>query len=249
MVPVVSPSFAASGDDPAFHEWESARKRQGRRFQPIAERELDPALRHLAARLPGAKGGVLAVTEMPSPSGIPDLVVVTRAVAAAHQRLTLGAPPLLISEDVRLVARCAVRATFTVPVLADRLHLDERTVHRRLNRLYRLGYVMPKGNGWVRRAEMLPIGRIYALEAKVEDWRSAFRQAMLYGSWADASAVVLLQLPRNADVVAHEARRLGLGLANGDRWVVRPRIHRHDSARRLLASEHVVAALQPHHAT
>jgi hypothetical protein len=139
-----------------------------------------------------------------------------------------------------------VGAGLRASVLADRLRVDEGTVLRRLGRLGRLGYVQPRGSGWSRAAELLPVGRLYALEAKVEDWRGALRQALMYATWADAAGVVLLQLPRDTTTLVQEARRLEIGLAHNERWLVRPRIHRHPLARRLLASEHLVAAMWPH---
>jgi hypothetical protein len=241
-VPPVSPR-----DDggQVFYEWESHKKRPGRRFEPVAERELDGALRHLATRLPGAASGVLAITEMPSPSGIPDLVVVTRAIDNTKARWRLDAPPLLVPEDARIVAACSPVAALSTLRLRNRLQIDDETLRRRLNRLQRHSYVYRTERGWLRNEAMKPIGRVFALEAKVDDWRKALGQALLYGSWSDGSGIVLLQMPREHSHIIREFRRLGVGLAHERRWVVRPRVHRLDPWRRLLASEHVVAAIRP----
>jgi hypothetical protein len=91
--------------------------------------------------------------------------------------------------------------------------------------------------------ELQPVGRLYALEAKVNNWSAGLGQAARYGSWADASAAVLGQLPRDPSRAVAQAAELGLGLALRARWLVRPRLRRLDLAQRLWASEFVIAAL------
>src|SRR5690606_1757739 len=87
-------------------------------------------------------------------------------------------------------------------------------------------------------------GRIYALEAKVDDWSRALAQALRYGRWADASGAVVSRLPRDPSPALETASSLGLGLAIGDRWLTRPRVHRLPPAYRLWGSEHFIAAIR-----
>lgn len=221
----------------------SRRDRPGRRFMPTAERELDPDLRDLAARLPGAGRGVTVIAEMPGPAGLPDLVAVPMTPRLAT-RLEYACPPLLSWGDVRLAAAASPRQALSASALSRRLEADERSVRRRIARLIGCGALVETASGCVLRApEIQPVGRIYALEAKVDDWSGGLGQALRYGAWADASATVVRRLPRDRSRAMAQAADLGLGLALGARWLVRPRVRRLELARRLWASEHVIAAL------
>lgn len=224
-------------------EHTATRTRPGRRFLPTAELELGPALRDLASRLPGATGGVLVVAEMPGPTGLPDLVAVP-VTSRLDARLAVDVPPLLSSADVRLAAACSPLRKSLTPTLARQLETDVESVRRRVRRLERTGALVADGAGWRRHVALVPVGRLYALEAKVDDWNAGLAQALRYGAWADASAVVMGQLPRDPSKPVAQATALGLGLAHGARWLVRPKVRRLSLAKRLFASEHLVAALR-----
>lgn len=229
------------------HEQASLSGRPGRRFAPEAERELEPVLRGLAARLPGAVRGVSVIAEMPGPAGLPDLVAVPLTPALA-QRLTYWSPPLLSWPDVRLVAAASVNRPLTVSVLARRLTTSEQGIRRHVSRLVHCGALTLTESGCVLRpAAIKPVGTLYALEAKVDNWSAGLDQALRYSAWADASAVVVSRLPRDHSKAVTLARTLQLGLAHGPRWLVRPMVRRLEFARRLWASEHVVAALTGRH--
>jgi len=219
-----------------------ARTRGGKRFLPIAERKLDPILRDLAARLPGASAGVIVISEMSGPTGLPDLVALP-ITPRLRTRLALACPPVLAWGDARLAAACSSSRPLSERLLARRLDVAEGAVHRRARRLEDSGALLSAGRGWIRPQELQPVGRLYALEAKVDDWNAGLGQALRYGSWADASAAVMAQLPRDPSRVIAQASQLGLGLALGQRWLVRPKIRRLTLAHRLWASEHLIAAL------
>src|SRR5665647_8805 len=84
----------------------ASRTRAGRRFVPQAELELSPALRDLAARLPGASFGVIVISEMSGPTGLPDLVALP-ITPRLKSRLALDCQPLLAWGDARLAAACS----------------------------------------------------------------------------------------------------------------------------------------------
>lgn len=221
----------------------TARTRAGKRFLPLAELELSPVLRDLAARLPGASSGVIVISEMSGPTGLPDLVALP-ITPRLESRLAHACPPLLAWGDARLAAACSSSRALSEEALARRLDLSEDVVRRRVRRLGREGALLPVSRGWVRVQEVQPVGRLYALEAKVNDWNAGLEQALRYGSWADASAAVMAQLPRDPSRPIAQALQLGLGLALGRQWLVRPKVRRLTLAHRLWASEHVVAALR-----
>ena len=114
---------------------------------------------------------------------------------------------------------------------------DEQVV-RRARRLAASGHVEACGSGFRRAPGLEPIGRSYALEAKVSDWQKGISQALRYSTWCDAAAVVLLRPPRDLGELRARCSALGVGLGVDGRWVVRPRIGRPNEGLRLALSEH-----------
>lgn|SRR5450759_204358 len=242
-MPAVTMDELVSVPSDRVQERVTPRSRAGQRFQPMAERDLHPTLRDLAGRLPGAANGVVVIADMPGPAGLPDLVAVPLTAKLAT-RMDSVCPPLLAWADARLAAGCSTTRPLSVATLARRLSTDVDSTRRRARRLSRSGALIECGSGFVRAQELEPIGRLYALEAKVDDWSGGLGQALRYGAWADASAVVVGKLPRDHSRAVSLASQLGLGLALGPSWLVRPRVRRLALARRLWASEFVVAALE-----
>jgi len=183
------------------------------------------------------------IAEMPGPVGLPDLVAVPITPRLA-MRLQLPCAPLLAWGDARLAAACSVSRALSAKSLARRVDAEEPSIRRRLRRQVTHGALIETPTGcFLRPVELQPVGRLYALEAKVDDWSAGLGQALRYGSWADASAAVMGRLPKEPSRAMSQAAELGLGLALGPRWLIRPRIRRLELAHRLWASEFVVAAL------
>lgn len=211
--------------------------RPGRRFEPTEERLLDRDLVVLASHLPGASESLYLSREVVGPRGIADLVATTRAEPGLRIRQELGLAPLTNPSDVAVVAATKARRTLTVASIALHLGLSTEQVVRRAASLVSRGYLIRVGNG-IRRAEGIsPLGRAYALEAKVNDWQKGLSQALRYGAWCDATAVALLRPPRDLTEVRRRYEHFGVGLAVRDRWLIRPRLGRPQPAMRLLASE------------
>ncbi len=219
------------------------RSRGGRRFEPRAELALQPALQELASRLPGSNLGVIAIAEMVGPLGVPDLVAVPTTPDLAT-RMDFNCSPILSLGDAQLVSLCSGKRPMSDSMLSDRLQIDTRSVSRRARRLEREGALILEEDGWIRDPRLAPVGRIYALEAKVCDWSAGLGQALRYGSWADSSAAVMAYLPKDRTRAIAQAKSLGLGLAIGNRWLVRPKLWKLSPAQKLWASEHVIAALR-----
>ncbi|WP_123340844.1 MULTISPECIES: hypothetical protein [unclassified Curtobacterium] len=220
-----------------------ARVRPGRPFLPIRERELDGTLRTVASRLPGAEAGLLLGPEFAGPIGVVDLLAVTRVSGAFAMRSSLKLPYITTEIEATVVAATYEAKTRTVDRVALDLGMSVASVGRRLRELEVRGVVHRVGGGYRRAPGIQPIGRAYALEAKVSDWRRGLAQALKYSSWCDAAGVVLLEAPSSLEQAKERFRDFGLGLAVREHWLVRPRIGKPLAGRRLALSERLSAAL------
>jgi hypothetical protein len=182
--------------------------------------------------------------EAAGPFGIPDLLAIVGDHALLDERLQLDVPPLLNQVDAGVVSAAAGAAPRTVPTLARRLGWTVDTVARRLPHLLRTGALIPAGpETYIRPRQLRPVGRLYAVEAKVKDWRRALRQARTYSAWCDCYVIVMPSLGSASLLGLLEAVSVdGGGLLVGGKWVKRPTIGRRTAAQRLWGSEHVVAA-------
>jgi hypothetical protein len=222
----------------------SARPRGGRRFEPVAERALEPDALRAARSLPGARHGLLVLREVAGPFGVPDLVAVVGPSELLRRRCALGVAPLLNEVDAGVVGAAATAAPRSVDSLADRLGWSTQTVERRVPALLRAGALVQRRPGvYTRPADLRPVGRLYALETKVNKWRRAVQQGRTYQLWCDAYIVVMASLGSvTLEALISEAREDGAGVMVAGRWLVRPRVRRRPEHRRLWGSEHVVAA-------
>lgn len=211
--------------------------RPGRRFEPTAERSLDGDLVTLAKHLPGAAEGLAIAREFPGGRGVADIVAVTRWQEQLQRRIALQLPYLRNETDCAVVSALSSNQTRTVPNLGKRLGMSDEQLTRRLRALVVSRHAEAHGGGFRRVQGLEPIGRAYALEAKVSDWQQGMRQALRYSVWCDAAAVVLLRPPRDLDQVKARCSTLSLGLAVGGRWVLRPRLGRPHGGLRLAMSE------------
>jgi hypothetical protein len=224
----------------------SAKPRGGRRFEPTHELELDEDAIHAAAALPGAHRGLVVLREMAGPFGVPDFVAVVGSRGNLDDRLALDVRPLLNQVDAGVVAAAAPRAGRTPEALAVRLGWPLESVRRRIPHLVRGGALLQDEAGrYTRPAALQPIGRLYAIEAKVRDWRRALKQARTYSVWTDSYVLVIASLGPAAIMTALEATDTdGAGLVVEGRWLRRPRLGSRTDAQRLWGSEHVIAALR-----
>jgi hypothetical protein len=222
------------------------RPRAGRRFQPVAERELvGPALA-VAQTLPGARAGLHVLEEVAGPFGVADFVVIVGSTERVETRLALDVPPLLNEIDAGIVAAASPRRARSGARLAERLGWPLASIERRLPGLLRSGAVVEQRPGRFVRPEVLaPVGRIYAIETKMREWRRALRQARTYRLWCDNYVIVMPSLSAASliEVLAEVERDRG-GLFVDEKWVARPALRRAEAARRLWGSEYVVAALR-----
>lgn len=226
----------------------SLRPPQGRLFASLHEKDLFPHLQPLARQLARQdthpQGHVLIlIPELVGPYGVADLVACYLDRQRLAARLALLVPPLLNEIDAALIAAASVRQQHAPGALARRLGYPERLVLRRLRLLLRSGALVQRSRGLSRPTALRPLGRLFAFEAKIDDWRRALRQASTYALWTDRSTVVLSRYLSNWKQVCESVRHAKLGLAVCSDFVRRPPPTRLPNTRRLWASEHVVAAI------
>lgn len=182
--------------------------------------------------------------EFAGPYGVVDLLAITYTGTRLIDRWRSGIPPFLGRLESRLVSAAPSGRAISLEALATRVGRSVQDVRRPVRNLLAAGALVSGDNTLYRRSPLVePIGRLWALEAKVTDWRKGLGQATQYGLWADASAVVLGRLSVDPDYLSLEARRLGIGVAIQSKWLVRPKLRRQSFEDRLWASEHALAAL------
>jgi hypothetical protein len=223
---------------------ESKRPRAGRRFLPVAEKELRADALRAVNGIPGAHRDVVVFQEVSGPFGIPDFVAVVASPTLLQDRVALSVPPLLNEVDAGIVAHASGGAGRGVETLATRLGWGVETVERRLPGLLKSGALRDLGrNRYVRPSALVPVGRLYAIETKVRDFRRALRQARTYALWCDNYVIVMRSLSEASLGEAAEAvaRDRG-GLVIAGQWAQRPGSRRLRPAQRLWGSEHLAAA-------
>lgn len=222
----------------------SSTPRAGRRFEPVQERELHQDALQAVRNLHGAGRGLVVVPEFAGPLGIPDFTAYVGDIERIRRRLDHDAPPIVNEWDTGILSVAHVRRASSAQSVARTLGWPVETVTDRLKGLAKRRALIEVSPGrYVRPESLEPGGRLYAIEAKVDDWRSALRQARTYRVWADSYVLVMSQLTRRAEAaLTDEVRRDRGGLMVGGRWVVRPRLCRTAPRRRLQAWELFVAA-------
>lgn len=218
--------------------------RAGRRFEPIQERELHQDALAATQGLPGASRGLVVVPEFAGPIGIPDFTAYVGDIERLRHRHRLDVPPVLNELDAGVVSSAHVRRALGTKDLAGAQGWPAAAISDRLRGLVRRGSLIEVGaDRYVRPDALEPGGRLYAVEAKVEDWRSALRQVRTYRVWADSYVLVMGQITERAQAaLVGEVRRDRGGLMIGGRWAVRPRLGNTAARRRVQAWELFAAA-------
>ncbi len=219
--------------------------RAGHRFEPTHELTLHDAAISACEVLPGAHRGVLIVREMVGPIGIPDMTALVGDPENMEARMLLDVPPILNQVDAAIVASMSDKKPRSTEMISEALKWPIGTIVRRLPNLVKIGAINTRGeNRFVRPTSLHPTGRLYAIEAKVNDRVSAIHQARSYGSWADSYVLVMGQLgARPLQVLLDDVNYDRGGLIVDGQWMRRPVIRQHSVARRLWASEHFFAAI------
>lgn len=186
------------------------------------------------------------VSEMVGPIGVPDLTAVIHHPDALSARLAIGVAPLLHQVDAGVVAAARSVRGRSPEALAETLGWPVNTVGRRIPALLKAGaLVRLRGRDrYIRPPELVPIGRMYAVETKVRNWGQAVSQGRGYGVWADAYVLVMGPLTDSvSDKVKERVLADRAGLVVDGKWVCRPVASGPSPANRMHASEHFIAAV------
>lgn len=223
---------------------ETSVSRPGRRFEPIRERELHADALSAAEGIPGASRGLVVVPEFAGPIGIPDFTAFVGDVQKLRSRQQSHIAPITNEIDAGIVSVAHVRKPSSTEEMAAAIGWPSATIASRVRRLVSGGSLRAVEKGrFVRAPEMQPSGRLYAIEAKVGDSRSALRQARTYGVWADGYVIVMTDVSERAlDDLRSEVLRDRGGLMVDGRWIARPCISNASLRRRLQAAELFAAA-------
>lgn len=224
----------------------SKRPRHGRRFEPVGERDLTSAALRAAETLPGARAGLLVLQEVAGPFGVADYVAIVGSGDRVRDRVALDVPPLLNEIDAGIVSTASPRRAKSASQFAELLGWSQHSVDRRLPGLVGSGAIREvKPERFVRPEALVPVGRLYAIETKLRNWRRALRQARTYRLWSDNYVIVMPTLSAAPlTEVLLSVTEDGGGLLIDGRWITRPRLRSTEPARRLWGSEHVLAALR-----
>jgi hypothetical protein len=223
---------------------ESSRPKSGRRFEPLQELELHEAAIMAARTLPNAARGLTVVREFNGPIGIPDFTALLGAADSLTARQSAGIEAVRNEIDAGIVSALSPLAARSINAVASRLGWPHSTIERRIRILAKAGGVFETRPGsFVRDERLRPLGRLIAIEAKVDDWHSALRQVRTYRVWADAYVLVMGPLSaRVLDRLVPEIHRDRGGLVVDGQWLMKPRIGYVAPARRVQGSEYFAAA-------
>jgi hypothetical protein len=203
---------------------ETESSRSGVRFQPIQELNIHAGAIDAAQKLPGASSGVLLIAEMAGPIGIPDFTAIVGGRDRIAARLSSGIAPILSPLESSMT---------------------ESAARARVRKLIRQGALIETATQAVtRHPSLTPGGSVYAIEAKVRDWKRAVRQSRRYRVWANSYVIALGTLgsaPR-ASVIG-EVRDDAAGLIVDGKWVIKPSPRPVNAHYRMLTFEHIVDAL------
>jgi hypothetical protein len=215
----------------------------GRRFEPTHELVLHDVALSACASLPGAHRGVHVIREMVGPIGIPDLTALVGDSRRLQARLALDVPPLLNQIDAGIASVVHANVPRSSRAISRALGWPIDTITRRISGLFRIGaLIQVRPDRYVRPAELAPIGRVYAVEAKVRDRVAAIQQARSYGAWADSYVLVMGPLGlRPREILLDEVISDHGGLIVDGEWLRRPTMRSHSLGRRLWTAEHFVA--------
>ncbi|OUE07798.1 hypothetical protein CMsap09_02535 [Clavibacter michiganensis] len=219
--------------------------RSGKRFEPVQELEIHAGAIAAAATLPGASAGVLLIAEMRGPIGIPDFTAIVGGQKAIAARLSSRIAPILSPSDASLLASLYIKRTRTVAQLSEQLLISDETTALRLRNLKNAGAVIETTpRKYTRHPALSPAGSVYAIEAKVKDWRKAVQQSRRYRVWSNNYVVALGALSDGARTSASEEVASDCaGLIVDGVWVRKPKPRPVSTQHKMLAFEHIAHSL------
>lgn len=222
--------------------------RSGRRFEPVQELAIHDGAVTAVSTLPGSANGVLLIAEMHGPIGIPDFTALVGGRKQLSARRSAHIPPILSVLDASVVTQLHINRPRSSASVAAALSMSAEATASRLRNLVRSGAVLETTSGrFTRNSALSPGGSLYAIEAKVRDWRKAVAQSRRYRVWTNNYVLALGPLSREAQRRAESEVALDeAGLVVNGKWVQKPSRKDVTPLNRLLAFEYFTAALTGH---
>lgn len=220
--------------------------RSGRRFEPVHELEVHAGAIAAAATLPGASAGVFLISEMRGPIGIPDFTAIVGGKKQIAARLASNIPPVLSPSDSSLLASLHLHRAQGLERLSRQLLMAEDTTALRLRNLKNVGAVIEEAPGrYIRHPALSPAGTVYAIEAKVKDWRKAIQQSKRYRVWSNNYVVALGAVSAAARTASlNEIANDSAGLIIDGAWLRKPHPRPVSAQHKMHAFEHITYALR-----
>lgn len=213
--------------------------RAGRRFEPIQERELHADALRAVRGIPNAGRGLVVVPEFAGPLGVPDFTAFVGDVSRVCARQRLDVAPISNEMESGIISAAYSQRASSTHAIALSLGWPTNAVAPHIKSLTKKGALIELApDRFVRPKPLRPGGRLYAVEAKVSDWKSALRQVRIYRVWADSYVLIMGRLSERAlAALTAEVRRDQGGLMVSGHWVVRPKLGMVADRRRLQAWE------------
>lgn len=160
-------------------------------------------------RLPEAQS-VFVYSELDAGNGIADVAIMAKRRNNEKYRFLSQLKPQWVYPIVAL----PYRKLFDTELFANLACLSSVTAARILRKCCDLGVCEKRSHGWIKTIQpRAPYNKIYAIEAKLRDWRRALFQASRYQEFSHQSWV-LLDSHYAAPAISHidEFKRRNLGL-------------------------------------
>lgn len=148
--------------------------------------------------------------EVDSGNGIADIILYkARKDLSKHMSIIQVKPAWAYSLVV-----LPYRKQFDASLLAQLCCVTERTAEKILNAFKMAGFCEKVGSNWFKHTQpRAPLTRLYAIEAKIKDWKRALYQATRYAEFADQSWVLLdnhYRIPAINQLAEFSKRNIGL---------------------------------------
>lgn len=158
----------------------------------------------------GSRQDILSCTELNTGNGIADIVFLKKRKNWLEQEFFFEIKP----QWAHAIVALPYRKTFDTSHLATIACTSTKTANKLLRECVSSGICVKSKNGWIKvKQPRPPFSQIFAIEAKLKDWRRALFQASRYLEFAHQSWVLLdTHYSKAALENIHEFERRNIGI-------------------------------------